>query len=74
MSLKQAINIIRDGKGQRFDPAVVDALLELVEEEKKRQIGLQTPVHFADSKTRELCGFYYHFFDCNKGIINGLGK
>ena len=39
MSLKQAINIIRDGKGQQFDPSVVDALLELVEEEKTRQIS-----------------------------------
>ena len=39
MSLKQAISIIRDGKGQQFDPIVVDALLEMVSEAETRQIS-----------------------------------
>ena len=39
MNLNQAISIIRDGKGQQFDPNVVDALLEMVGEEQARQIS-----------------------------------
>jgi PAS domain S-box-containing protein len=39
MSVNQAISIIRDGKGQQFDPNVVDALLELVGAEQARQIS-----------------------------------